>query len=283
MKYTIGIIGFGFVGKAIQHGFAQTTDFRIFDVNPLESVNTFEETVNESDFIFVCVPTPTDFETGEQDISIVDSVVDRCAPFLSGTNKVLVIKTTAIPGTTQRYIDKYPDMRIVFNPEFLTERTFRMDFLNQSRIILGGKAEDTKLVEELYLSRFPSTPIFHTSATGGELVKYFCNCLFATKIAFLNEMYQYCEALGLDYNQIIAMVLADGRIANSHCDVPGHDGQLGFGGKCFPKDLNALIDLGKKIGVDAKLMKAAWEKNLEVRKDQDWYRIKGAVSERKRE
>jgi len=281
--FTIGIIGFGFVGKAIQHGFAQTTNFRIYDVNPLESLDTLEDTVYYSDFIFVCVPTPTNFETGEQDNSIVDSVVDQCAPLISNTHKILIIKTTTVPGTTQKCIDKYPQCRIVFNPEFLTERTFRLDFINQSRIILGGNIEDTKEVEKLYRSRFPTTPVFHTSATAGEMVKYFCNCFFAVKVSFMNEMYQFCEKLGLEYNEVAGMVLADGRIGNSHWQVPGPaDKQFGFGGKCFPKDLNALMDLGKKLGIDPMVMEAAWKKNLEVRKDLDWYRIKGAVSERKK-
>jgi UDPglucose 6-dehydrogenase len=249
-KYTIGIIGFGFVGKAIQHGFAQAADFCIHDVNPLESIDTLEDTVYYSDFIFVCVPTPTNFETGEQDNSIVDSVVDQCAPLISNTDKILVIKTTTVPGTTQKYIDKYPQCHIVFNPEFLTERTFRLDFINQSRIVLGGKLEDTKEVEKLYRTRFPTTPVFHTSATAGEMVKYFANCFFACKVAFMNEMYQFCEKLGIKYDEVIGMVLADGRIGNSHWQVPGHDGHLGFGGKCLSgKETITVRDSSGKISV----------------------------------
>lgn len=281
MKYTIGIVGFGFVGKAIHHGFAQTADFRIYDIDPLESVNTFEETLTESDFIFVCLPTPTDFETGEQDKSIIDEVVSRCIPFLENTKRILIIKSTVVPGTTQSYIDQYPNTRIVFNPEFLTERTFRLDFINQSRIVLGGAPEDTMKVEELYRSRFPSTPICHTTATAAEAVKYFSNCFFAAKVSICNEFYQICQALGIDYNETMGMTIMDGRIGNSHWQVPGHDGHLGWGGKCFSKDLNALTYYIKKLGVAPTMLKAAWEKNLEVRREHDWLHIKGVVSNKK--
>ena len=281
-NYTIGIVGFGFVGKAIQHGFAQTTDFRIFDVNPLESIHTFEEVVTQSDFIFVCVPTPSNFETEEPDLTIMDETIEKCAPFVKGTNRILILKSTLLPGATQKYIDKYPGVRIIFNPEFLTERSFRLDFINQSRVILGGNLEDTKMVEKLYKTRFPTTPVFHTNATAAEMVKYFANCFFACKVSFMNEMYQICEKLGISYDEVIGMVLADGRIGNSHWQVPGHDRQMGFGGKCFPKDLTALIYHAKELGVDPKVMEAAWKKNLEVRKDQDWHRIKGAISNKTR-
>jgi len=275
---TIGIIGFGFVGKAIQHGFAQATNFRIHDVNPNESINTFEEVMTESDVIFLCVPTPMDIVSGIQDLSIMDSVMEQCTKYTDGTDLVLVIKSTILPGTTDGYIEKYPNSRIVFNPEFLTERTFRLDFINQSRIVLGGAPENTAKVEELYKERFPTTPVFHCSSTAAELTKYAANCFFSVKISFLNEIYQICEALGTSYDEVIAMTLADGRIGNSHWTIPGHDGSKGFGGKCFPKDLNALIGCAEKLGIDPVVMKATWEKNMEVREVHDWLDIKGAVS-----
>ena len=111
------------------------------------------------------------------------------------------------------------------------------------------------------------------------MVKYFANCFFSVKVSFVNEMYQICEKLGLSYNDIMGMVMADGRIGNSHWSVPGHDGSLGFGGKCFPKDLTALIHKAQELGVDPKVMRAAWRKNLEVRGDKDWLQIPGASSE----
>lgn len=94
----------------------------------------------------------------------------------------------------------------------------------------------------------------------------------------MNEMYQVCQAINGDWGQAVEGFITDGRIGNSHIDVPGHDGDLGFGGKCFPKDLNAMIKKSEALGVEPFVMKGAWEKNKEVRKDLDWYDIPGAVS-----
>jgi len=104
------------------------------------------------------------------------------------------------------------------------------------------------------------------------------NCFFATKVSFMNEMRQAANKLSVDWNQVMNGFVSDGRIGNSHLDVPGHDGSLGFGGKCFPKDINAFINLFESIGIDPTVMKAAWDKNLEVRQNHDWEKIKGAVS-----
>lgn len=243
MLDTIGIIGFGFVGKAIHHGFAQWADFRIYDKNPTLSLHTFEEVAHESDFIFICLPTPTDFETGSIDLSIIDDAIDRLGAICDGEgpDPIVVIKSTVVPGTIERYRRKHPQMCLVFNPEFLTERTSKLDFINQSRIILGGSQVGMNELEELYKVRFPGTPIFKTTSTAAELVKYMANCFFAVKVSFMNEMNQVCKKLGLEYKEVIAMVLADGRIGNSHWQVPGHDGHFGWGGKCVVGEEIAIV------------------------------------------
>ncbi len=278
MEYTIGIVGFGFVGKAIQHGFAQTTEFRIFDVDERKRTHSLEDTVKDSDFIFVCLPTPSNFDTGAIDLSIMDEMMGKIDEFASVSNKVIIIKSTVIPGTTDKYQRKYQASNFVFNPEFLTERTYRLDFINASRIILGGANWNTQRVKKLYEDRFPGTPVYCTSAKAAELVKYCANCFFAVKVSYMNEVHQICQKLDLDYNEVIQMVLADGRIGNSHYSVPGHDGSLGFGGKCFPKDIKAMIHLAYELGIDPLVMQAAWEKNMQVRDNHDWNEIEGAVS-----
>ena len=279
MKKTIGIIGFGMVGRAIQHGFAQTTNFRIYDTNPTVSENTFEETIRDSDFIFICVPTPSDYETGKCDTSIVEETIEKSREYMT-PKKILIIKSTIPPGTTRSIQNKIPHLRIVFNPEFLTARTSRLDFINTSRIILGGDNEDLCEVNKLYRLRFKHTPIFWTDSTTAEMVKYACNCFFATKLSLLNEYYQICEKLGINYDNMIKMFLADGRIGNSHTDMPGHDGDFGFGGLCFPKDIQALIYKAKELGVNPMVLESAWKKNLEVRKNKDWEKIDGAINRR---
>jgi UDPglucose 6-dehydrogenase len=118
-----------------------------------------------------------------------------------------------------------------------------------------------------------------TDFATAQLIKYMANCFFATKVSFMNEMFQICQAVGGDWDQAIEGFVTDGRIGNSHIDVPGHDGDFGFGGKCFPKDLNAFIVRAREVGVDPKVMQASWDKNSEVRTDLDWFDIPGAVSE----
>lgn len=277
----IGIIGNGFVGSAIMHGFIlHVDDIMIYDKNPKRSTHSMKDLVNESDVIFICVPTPM-FESGECDLSIVESVSKELSQYSCIDKKVVVIKSTVVPGTTERLANKYPKMNFVFNPEFLTERKARLDFINTSRIVLGSNntlAND--IVEKLYRLRFPYTKIIKTDFGTAQLIKYMCNCFFATKVSFMNEMYQICEAIKGDWEKAIEGFITDGRIGNSHIDVPGHDGDLGFGGKCFPKDLNAMIKRAEELGVSPDVMKGVWEKNKQVRKDLDWYDIPGAVSKK---
>jgi len=197
-----------------------------------------------------------------------------------GTEVVFVIKSTVVPGTVERYMEKYPRLEFVFNPEFLTERSARLDFINASRIILGGSSDSSNRVEKLYRCRFPHTKMIKTDVTTAQFIKYMANCFFSTKVSFMNEMKQGADRLKCDWNAVMNGFISDGRIGNSHLDVPGHDGQNGFGGKCFPKDLNAFITLFETIEVAPTVMKAVWEKNVEVREEFDWAKIEGAVSKK---
>ena len=275
----IGIIGNGFVGQAIVHGFIlHTENILVYDKDPERRTHTMEELVNNSNVIFVCVPTPM-FESGECDLSIVESVAEELSQYDCIKNKVVVIKSTVVPGTTEKLAINYPNMNFVFNPEFLTERKARLDFINTPRIVLGSnKAVANAKVEELYRLRFPHTKIIKTDFGTAQLIKYMANCFFATKVAFMNEMYQICEAINGDWDAAINGFISDGRIGNSHIDVPGHDGDLGFGGKCFPKDINAMIKRAEELGIDPKVMKGAWEKNKEIRNNLNWFDIPGAVT-----
>lgn len=276
----IGIVGNGFVGSAIIHGFVlHVDDILIYDKDQGRSTHTLHEIAQQSDVAFICVPTPM-FETGECDLSIVEDVVDEMCSF-GDRNKemVVVIKSTVVPGTVESLSEKFPNIDFVFNPEFLTERRARLDFINTSRVVLGGTSQIAlEKVESLYRIRFPYVKIVKTDFGTAQLIKYMANCFFATKISFMNEMKQICDAIDGNWDEAMDGFISDGRIGNSHIDVPGHDGSLGFGGKCFPKDINAMISKSLELGINPTVMIAAWEKNLEVREDLDWLRIKGAVS-----
>jgi len=277
----IGIIGNGFVGQAIVHGFIlHTDDILVYDKDPKRSTHSMKELVKNSDIIFICVPTPM-FESGECDLSIVESVVEELSQHNDIDQKIIVIKSTVVPGTSEKLANKYLNMNFVFNPEFLTERRARLDFINTSRIVLGSnKIHALETVEKLYRNRFPYVPIIKTDFGTAQLIKYMANCFFATKISFMNEMKQICDAINGDWNKAMEGLMTDYRIGNSHTDVPGHDGDLGFGGKCFPKDINAMIKKAEELGVEPTVMKGAWEKNKQVRKNLNWYDIPGAVSKK---
>ena len=155
-----------------------------------------------------------------------------------------------------------------------------MDFLTQSRIILGGENKQIlQKVELLFLDRFKNHHTILMDSVSAELVKYFCNIFFAVKVSFANEMYGIANDIGADWNKVLEGVLSDGRIADSHLNVPGPDGKQGFGGSCFPKDINALITFCTERGISTDVINAAWETNLKVRPERDWEELLGrAVS-----
>ena len=280
----IGVIGKGFVGTAVSHGFSHQTgygaDIKIYDKNPAKSQNSLEETVNESDYLFLSVPTPS-AKDGTMDLSIVESALESINNVNDNDNNIVLLRSTVTPGTTESFQKKYPNLRFVFNPEFLTERSASFDFINQTRVILGGEIENTEKVKKLYRDRFGEyLPVLQTSFQTAELIKYMNNLFFATKVSFLNEMKLLSDEIGADWDYAVEGFILDGRIGHSHISVPGPDGKLGFGGSCFPKDIQALINFGEQNGIEMNVLKGAWKTNLKVRPDKDWENLKGrAVSD----
>ena len=275
----IGIIGRGFVGSAVANGFSASTGYRatirIYDKNPSRSLNSLEETVNKSDFIFLSLPTPSN-KDGSISLKILEDSLNEINDVNSNLENVVLLRSTVVPGTSDYFQQKFTNIRIVFNPEFLTERSAYFDFINQSRVILGGLPQHVEKVANLYSNRFGAhLPIIKTNFQTAELIKYMNNCFFATKVSFLNEMKQISDSVGADWNSAIEGFILDGRIGHSHINVPGHDGKLGFGGSCFPKDMRALIAFSDQLNLDLKTLKGAWETNLIVRPEKDWEELKG--------
>ena len=188
---------------------------------------------------------------------------------------MVVLKSTVTPGTTQSLKNKYKNLNIVFNPEFLTERKAKLDFLNQARIVLGGDEKSVSKVEELYKMRFKNLNFIKTDYKTAEFIKYFNNVFFSVKVSFMNEMKRVINEAGADWDQALHGFVADGRVADSHLEVPGPDGKMGFGGSCFPKDINAFINFAEGLGLNVNVVKAAWETNLEVRPERDWQNLVG--------
>jgi len=269
MKKTVGVIGNGFVGESIAFSFSPTSDVKIYDINPLKTTHTLNEVLDQ-EFIFVCLPTPMK-ENGEQDLSFIMNFFDDIK---SKPNNIFIIKSTVLPGTTKTLSEKY-NHNIVFSPEFLTERTAKLDMLTQSRIIIGGEEKLTNRVKSLFVDRFDNRHYILTDSTTAEFVKYMNNTFFATKVSLMNEYYRMSQKLGVDWETAKYGFVSDGRIADSHLHVPGPDGRLGFGGTCFPKDINALISMGNELNTPMNVLMGAWKTNLEIRPEQDWLKLKG--------
>lgn len=272
----IGIIGYGFVGKAVEYGFSPKNKINIYDVAIPSS--SLEKVVHDSDFIFISVPTPMTKEYTEIDLSIVDKVFNNTVDIARKLHRepILVLKSTIVPGTTRKLAQKYNWSKTLFNPEFLTEANYLEDFVHADRVVIGG--DDVSVRErlvDLYRKTFPETPIFQTDPTSAEMVKYMSNTFLASKVMFANEMWEVCEKLGIKYEEVKPMFVADKRIVDSHLDITSNKG---FGGKCFPKDMVALLGLARSLGINLSVMEAVWKKNLKIRKVQDWEEIAGAVS-----
>lgn len=272
-QFNIGIIGYGIVGQATHYGFSRS-NVRIYD--KYKETESLEAVVEQSEYIFICLPTPTMADESGIDLSIVDGTVAKIAKIISGSDRIVILKSTITPGTTKKYIKKYPKVLFCFNPEFLRERSFLSDFVNSDRVVIGADSDDVfRRVSSLYQSIMPNVPIYYTEPTTAEMVKYMANCYLATKVIFANEMYDICEKIGVKYEEVKKMVVADTRIKDTHLDITT---VRGFGGKCFPKDLLSLRALAKARGVDTAIMDAVWKKNLKLRKVRDWEEIPFAVS-----
>jgi len=276
IKQKIGIVGNGFVGSAVRYGFSPNVgcdaEVKVYDKDPNKSTDKLSDVIN-SDIIFLSVPTPSNLD-GSMNIDIVDRALTDIDEY--GTNAVILLRSTVVPGTTKKLQNKYPNLRLVFNPEFLTERSANFDFINQDRVILGGDINDVEVAENLFKSRFGSTlSILKTNYETAELIKYMTNTFFATKISFLNDMKLIADKSGVIWEDAVDGFIRDGRVGHSHLNVPGHDGKYGFGGSCFPKDIQALINFGKELGVEMSVLEGAWKTNLKVRPERDWENLKG--------
>lgn len=273
----IGVIGNGFVGSAVSNGF-KNHNVKVFDKNTKISSHSINEVVAQ-DFVFVCVPTPMKNIMGDDcNLSIIESCFKEVEQI--GSNAIFIIKSTVPIGTTARLQKAHPTLNIVHSPEFLTAKFAKEDFLNADRHIVGyvKKKSIGEKSANLFKKAFPNIPCLMMKSDESESVKYIANCFFATKVSFFNEIFLLIDKLGLNWNSIINGVMGDRRIGDSHFQVPGHDGDKGFGGTCFPKDINALIKTFEKNGLNPKLLKSAWSINLDVRKDLDWGRSDSAVN-----
>lgn len=304
----VGIVGQGFVGTAVREGLRNTHIVYTYDKKDGDclgcyeskelSISPFQQFSPFSDYsglipikwlwkncrvVFLCLPTPMQSD-GSCDTSIVESVVGELYASTSDSSiqPIIIIKSTVPPGTTERLLTKYANLRICFNPEFLTEKDSVNDFQNQSRIIIGtDDPEVAATVRQMYDQSFPGVEQRVVNPTVAELVKYFTNIALAVRVSLANEFYQIADDLGINYDQVRDIACLDRRLGDSHWRVPGLENKRGFGGSCFPKDLNGLIAFARSIGIRCPTMQGAWETNLMVRTERDWEQLVGrAVTDR---
>ena len=270
----IGIIGQGFVGNAVYQKFKNYFDILTYDIDETKCNSDFHYIKKGCDTIFLCLPTPM-YEDGTCNTSIVEIMLSQINGYGPNKSYDIVIKSTIPPGTTEEWNERFEKLNIVFNPEFLTEANAVSDYENQNRIILGGPRPATTRLKRIFTKVFPKAHIIKTGSRHAEMVKYVTNAFLATKVSFANEMYQICQALDIDYDKVIEYAQHDDRLGYSHWSVPGPDGDFGYGGHCFPKDLDAILSLCRDLNINTNVLKATKATNNEVRNDRDWERQKG--------
>lgn len=245
----VGVIGHGFVGKATDFGFdTPLVNKFIVDPNYSTTVDGMYEYFTP-DIVFIAVPTPMG-DDGTIDSRIIESVFNDLAKRSATHRPIAVIKSTITPEVIQKLEKIYS--RIVYNPEFLTERNANLDFVNAEFLVLGGRDKaDLIGVEEMYAqySRCVPCPVFKVDLEAASMVKYTLNCFMATKVLFFNQINDIYTKCGSDtpWDYFIEIMKADSRVGVTHMSVPGPDGRRGYGGACFPKDTAALVRYARNV------------------------------------
>lgn len=264
-KNKIGIIGYGFVGGAVGSAY-HINDLRISDVKyEPEDTCSVKDLVKECEAIFVCVPTP-EADTGECDTSILESVLTELTELKY--QGLVICKSTATPTWYINAEKQYP-LKLAHVPEFLTQKNAVWEYQHQNSIVIGTKFEYLEKVFEIVVTRsmLNIDPLSVESCSIGEaaMLKYISNTSLAMKVIINNEFYKLCSAVGIDYSRVAEMASHDRRLGNSHWQVPGQDGNMGFGGACFPKDTRALISLAESLNVDMIMLRTARVLNRQFR------------------
>ena len=260
----VAIIGYGFVGKALQNGLKTSVEVLLVDPKLNTDINDLK--TFKPDTIFICVPTPMN-DDGSQDASILENVINELN--LLPESALIVLKSTVIPSYISRIEIKIPN--IVYNPEFLRENFASEDFINADLIIFGSNNDDaTKKLANFYrqYTKCINTNYQFTDLISASLIKYSINSFLSSKVIFFNELFKVFSNSGTEDNweNFIEIIKNDKRIGNSHMQVPGPDGKLGFGGACFPKDTQALLQYSKDVDEPLKLLEKCISVNNNIRR-----------------
>ena len=270
----IGIVGYGMVGSAVAFGFRTLGhDVIVYDKDSkkneqarkecYEVANDLKDLVKKSEVIFICVPTPS-MEDGSCDTSIVEDVVKKILKTPVEEEKIIVIKSTVIPGTFDKLfpLTNGTKFKLVSNPEFLREAYAKKDFLYPwlGYIVIGGYDRDAvERVADLY--KGIDAKLIKTKPKVAEMVKYASNLFHSTKISFANEIGMICERLGIDAKEVMDIIKIE---AYGGYYVDPTKGP--YGGSCLPKDMAAMLALCRKMGFKPHLLEAVDKVNEEMKK-----------------
>ncbi len=240
-------MGIGVVGSTVRRWF-ESRGHQVHVYDPPKGYHD-EAALADADVVFVCVPTP--YGDNGFDATHLEAAV---ATIPGG--RIVVVKSTVLPGTTEALQDAFPQHRFMFSPEFLRERSAYEDFVAPDRQILGYTRR-SQAYAEMVLGLLPNSPYARAvPATEAELVKYVTNAFLALKVTFANEVYDLCERIGARYDLVKEGAAADDRIGSSHMD-PLESGYRGYAGRCLPKDMKAFIDFAAEQGIALRLLKTA--------------------------
>lgn len=281
----INIIGYGYVGSALGYVCEKNNfEFCTFDVIQKENngaicnfsdlnecINNSEK-YNELNVYVVCVPTPPR-ENGECDTSIVENVLDQMKMSCI-KNTVVMIKSTVKPGTCRRLSDMYSsdNFNIMYCPEFLREKTHLVDMYDAKFVLLGKHENyDTLVIEDMFRNMYKHkhVDIIVRKYEECELLKYTINVFLSVKVWFFNEIYTLSNHFGVEYSDMKELFKLEPRLGESHMDVPGHDGKMGFGGKCLPKETKGMSYLQESEGLDNSVLLHILKRNYELRGSED--------------
>ena len=258
----IGIVGFGFVGKALFN--ALSDNVSVIKIDPKLGTNINDLVNFNADYIFICLPTPMS-NNELQDISILKKVITKIKK--RNIRGQLVIKSTVLPNYLEHI--KEIDNEFIYNPEFLREKHANNDFIKSNLIVFGGNKENCKALGSFYdkHTKCLSKEYIFTDHTTASFIKYTINSFLATKVIFFNELNKLYEEVNSDDNwsNLISYIARDTRIGNSHMNVPGHDGRYGFGGACLPKDSRALYEYSEMMNMPLNLLNKAISSNNNIR------------------
>tara|TARA_B100000902_G_C27292995_1_gene908308 strand:- start:25 stop:819 length:795 start_codon:yes stop_codon:yes gene_type:complete len=254
----IGVIGWGVVGSAIGEGFIMLNH----DVSKHDpKFNTKIEDVIDTEIVFICVPTPSG-KDGECDLSIVN---DTIATLKTKKYKgVIALKSTSVPGTTQKIINKYKDNNICFVPEFLRERAALEDFVRNHDVLAVGCHTDRAWHKVCEAHGWLPKNTVRMTPTEAEILKYYSNTFNSLRVTFANVMYEICDKLDSNYDKILETFLLRNTASSDYMDCGPE--MRGYGGMCLPKDTKAMADLVKKLKLPFDLFDTIDKDNSKVKK-----------------